>query len=91
MYTHTIGKSPNQRTEKLSFVSEGFFLLRAQYDKEKKTIEEKRIQEIASCGEGNLTHSYRTTKDKSLDPKSSCHTYNKETAVETTFRGFCTL
>lgn len=30
-HTHTKGKSPNQRTEKLSFVSEGLFLLRAQY------------------------------------------------------------
>lgn len=36
VHTHTIGKSLNQRTEKLPFVSEGFFLLRAQYKKREK-------------------------------------------------------
>lgn len=59
--------------------------------RERKTTEDKRVQEKTSREVGNLTHSYRTTKEKCLDPKSSCHSYTEEIAVEITFRGFCTL
>lgn len=92
-HTHTIGKSPNQRTEKLSFVSQRFFLLRA-IDNEERERPQKRkgFRKKSSCEKSNWTHSYRATKkDKYLDPKSSCHSYTKEIAVERTFRGFCTL
>lgn len=36
------GKSPNQRTKKLSFVAEGFFLLRFQYNKERERPQERK-------------------------------------------------
>lgn len=69
VHTHTIGKSPNQRTEKLSFVSEGFFLLRAQYDKEKKDYRREKDSGNSFLWGGQLDPLLQNNKGQVFGPK----------------------
>lgn len=74
VHTYKKGKSPNQRTEKLSFVAERFFFIEGTVpQREGKSIGEKRIQEKSFMWEGELGPTLENNKDrqdKCLDPNS---------------------